>query len=142
MAFDAQPRFSPDGESIAFISDRSGGDNLWTMRLDSTDTTQVTRGNSSLYLSPEWLPDGEHIVVSRARGLGGAAKLQIYNVRRGTPMPVIRTPASFKTVGAAVTPDGRYIWYAGRSGDWQYRVVHAHDQPVRLGLPARRVAGR
>src|SRR5690606_30642826 len=34
MAFDAQPRFSPDGEKIVFVSDRSGGDNVWTMRLD------------------------------------------------------------------------------------------------------------
>jgi imidazolonepropionase-like amidohydrolase len=101
------------------------------MRLDFTATTQVTRGNWSLYLSPEWLPDGEHIVVSRARGLGGAAKLQIYNVRRGTPMPVIRTPASFKTVGAAVTPDGRYIWYAGRSGDWQYNALFPQLQLYR-----------
>jgi Tol biopolymer transport system component len=131
MAFDAQPRFSPDGESIVFISDRSGGDNAWTMRLDFTDTTQVTRGNTSLYLSPEWLPDGEHIVVSRARGLGGAAKLQIYNVRRRSPLPVIRTPASFKTVGAAVTPDGRYIWYAGRTGDWQYNALFPQLQLYR-----------
>src|ERR1044071_6459670 len=54
MAFDAQPRFSPDGKTIAFISDRSGGENLWTMRLDFTDTTQVTQGNNGLYVSPEW----------------------------------------------------------------------------------------
>jgi Tol biopolymer transport system component len=123
MAFDAQPRFSPDGESIVFISDRSGGDNVWTMRMDFTDTTQVTRGNTSLYLSPEWMPDGEHIVVSRAAGLGGAAKLQMYNVKRRSPLPVIRTPANFKTIGAAPTPDGRYIWYAGRSGDWSYNAL-------------------
>ncbi len=39
MPYAAQPRFSPDGESVAFVSDASGGDNLWTMRLDKTDTT-------------------------------------------------------------------------------------------------------
>ena len=58
LAYDAQPRFSPDGQSIAFVSDRSGGDNVWTMRLDFTDTTQITQGNTSLYVSPEWMPDG------------------------------------------------------------------------------------
>ena len=75
MAFDAQPRFSPDGKSIVFVSDRSGGDNIWTMRLDGTDTTQVTQGNANLYVSPEWTPDGKFIVASRAVGpLGGAAR--------------------------------------------------------------------
>jgi Tol biopolymer transport system component len=29
MAFDAQPRFSPDGQRIAFVSDRSGGPGVW-----------------------------------------------------------------------------------------------------------------
>src|SRR5713226_4233394 len=29
MAYDAQPRFSPDGKSVVFVSDRDGGDNVW-----------------------------------------------------------------------------------------------------------------
>jgi Tol biopolymer transport system component len=131
MAYDAQPRFSPDGETIVFISDRSGGDNVWTIRLDFTDTTQVTRGNTSLYFSPEWMPDGEHVVVSRAGGLGGAAKLQMYHVKRRSPLPVIRTPTSFKTIGAAPSTDGRYIWYAGRSSDWSYNALFPQYQVYR-----------
>jgi Tol biopolymer transport system component len=123
LAFDAQPRFSPDGQSIVFISDRSGGDNVWTMRLDFTDTTQITEGNTSLYYSPEWMPDGQHIIVSRASGLFGAAKLEMYHVKRRSPLPVIREPAQAKTLGAAPSPDGRYIWYARRNGDWQYNAL-------------------
>jgi imidazolonepropionase-like amidohydrolase/Tol biopolymer transport system component len=128
LAFDAQPRFSPDGQTIVFVSDRSGGDNVWTMRLDFTDTTQITQGNTSMYVSPEWMPDGEHIVVSRSAGLGGAAKLQMYHVKRRSPLPVIRGPAPLKTVGAAPSPDGRYIWFAGRTGDWQYNALFPQYQ--------------
>ncbi|MBI3981517.1 MAG: PD40 domain-containing protein [Gemmatimonadetes bacterium] len=128
MAFDAQPRFSPDGQSIVFISDRSGGDNVWTMRLDFTDTTQVTQGNTSMYFSPEWMPDGEHVVVSRTGALFGAAKLQMYHVKRRSPLPVIRGPQPFKTMGAAPSPDGRYIWFAGRTGDWQYNALFPQYQ--------------
>ncbi len=122
LAFDAQPRWSPDGQTIAFVSDRSGGDNLWTIRLDFTDTTQVSQGNTNLYLSPEWMPDGEHILVSQSGALGGAAKILMYHAKRRSPVPIIRGPAPFKTVGAAVTPDGRSIWFAGRNGDWQYNA--------------------
>ncbi len=131
MAFDAQPRFSPDGQSVVFVSDRSGGDNVWAMRLDFTDTTQVTQGNTSLYVSPEWMPDGEHIVVSHSRGLFGAAKLEMYHVKRRSPLPLIRGPQPFKTIGAAVSPDGRHIWYAGRSGDWQYNAIFPQYQLYR-----------
>ena len=44
MAFDGQPRFSPDGKKVLFVSDRDGGWNLWTMSLDKRDTAQLTRG--------------------------------------------------------------------------------------------------
>ncbi|HEX7024704.1 MAG TPA: amidohydrolase family protein, partial [Gemmatimonadales bacterium] len=123
LAYDAQPRFSPDGKKVVFVSDRSGGDNVWTLTLDLKDTTQITQGNNSLYVSPEWSPDGKYIVVSRAGGLGGAAKLQMYHVDGGGGLPVIREPATAKTLGAAFTPDGRYIWFARRNGDWQYNAI-------------------
>jgi len=153
MAFDVQPRFSPDGESVAFISDKSGGDNLWTMRLDRTDTTQVTRGNNALYVSPEWTPDGQYLVVSRSGGLGGAARLQMYHAERRSPLPISGIPATRKSLGAAFSPDGRYVWYAGGIGDWQYnarlpryqlyrydrrprdRDVDHHEQPLRVSVP-------
>ena len=34
MAFDTQPRFSPDGRHIAFVSDRDGSENIWLMGAD------------------------------------------------------------------------------------------------------------
>jgi Tol biopolymer transport system component len=122
MAFDAQPRFSPDGRKIVFISDRSGGDNVWTITLSNRDTTQITRGNNALYISPAWSPDGQYIAVARSGGLGGAAKLQLHHVDGRAPIPLIRTPAQLKTLGAAWSPDGRYIWYAGTFGDWSYNA--------------------
>ncbi|MGH7551583.1 MAG: TolB family protein, partial [Longimicrobiales bacterium] len=63
LAYDAQPRYSPDGKKIVFVSDKSGGDNVWTMSLDMKDTTQVSQGNTSLYVSPDWSPDGKYIIV-------------------------------------------------------------------------------
>src|SRR5512145_1573809 len=109
-AFDAQPRFSPDGKKVVFVSDRSGGENLWTLSLDLKDTTQVTQGNNNLYVSPEWAPDGKYIAASRSGGLGGASKIQMWHVDGGGGVPVLREPATLKGIGASFTPDGRYIW--------------------------------
>jgi Tol biopolymer transport system component len=39
MAYDVQPRFSPDGKKVVYVSDRSGGENVWIMSLDGKDTT-------------------------------------------------------------------------------------------------------
>src|SRR3712207_4869334 len=53
MAYDAQPRFSPDGRSVVFTSDQDGGDNVWTIDVDTKRTRQITRGKTSRYRSPE-----------------------------------------------------------------------------------------
>lgn len=42
VAWDEQPRLSPDGRRIAFTSDCAGGDNVWVMDADSSHVRQVT----------------------------------------------------------------------------------------------------
>ncbi|MES2124959.1 MAG: amidohydrolase family protein [Gemmatimonadota bacterium] len=126
LAYDAQPRFSPDGKRIVFVSDRSGGDNLWLMNADGTDTTALTTGNDNKYVSPEWTPDGQYVVVSRSGGTFGTAKLYLYNVDGGKGVQLTSTPApaaNLKMLGAAFGKDPRYTWYAARTGDWQYNAV-------------------
>lgn len=65
-AFDAQPRYSPDGRSILFVSDRSGSENLWALDVDSGVPRLLTRENGAFFISPEWTPDGERIVVTKS----------------------------------------------------------------------------
>lgn len=123
MAFDAQPRFSPDGSSIVFTSDRSGGQNVWIMTLDGSDTTQITRGATNRTESPEWAPDGTYVTYSKGgfRG-GGLPKLWLSHIDGGSGVALIDEPNNLKTLGAAFSPDGRYIWHARRTGDWTYNA--------------------
>lgn len=129
MAFDAQPRYSPDGKSIVFTSDRDGGDNVWTMDLATKRTKEITKGKTSRYRSPEWTPDGEYIVVSRAPTAIGPSKLYMYHkdggsgfqlIKDPTPLPAGQFPVS--TLGAAFGKDPRYVWYAQRGGSWEYNA--------------------
>ena len=126
MAYDAQPRYSPDGKKVVFVSDKSGGENLWIVSLDGKDTTQLTQGNNSQYVSPEWAPDGKYIVASKSGSLFGTAKLWTFNVDGGSGLALTTTPAAppqLKMLGAAFGKDPRYMWFAVRAGDWQYNAL-------------------
>src|SRR5690606_1132122 len=63
LAWEVQPRFSPDGKSILFTSDAGGGDNIWRMDADGNDKTQITKESFHLLNNPEWLPDGQYFVA-------------------------------------------------------------------------------
>ena len=118
MAFDGQPRFSPDGTRVVFTSDRSGGEAIHIISLDKTDTVQVTSGKASAYQSPEWTPDGDYVIATRQGP--GQGKLWLYHVDGGTGIQLIDEPANRRTTGAAFGDDGRHIWYAYRTGSWEY----------------------
>jgi len=129
MAYDAQPRFSPDGKLIVFTSDRDGGDNVWTIDVATKQAKQVTRGKGNRYRSPEWTPDGNYIVVSRAPSPIGPSKLWMIHKDAGGGTQLIRDPQPMlagnnpvSTLGAAFGKDDRYIWFAQRSGSWEYNA--------------------
>jgi hypothetical protein len=65
IEWNIQPRFSPDGSRIAFISDRAGGDNLWIMNADGSDPVAVTEEGEHLIHNPSWSPDGDWIVTKK-----------------------------------------------------------------------------
>src|SRR5262249_40168861 len=111
------------------ISDRSGGDNVYTMAADGTDIRLVSRGgNHSMYISPEWTPDGKYIVVSRSVADFGLPKLWLYDVSGGSGTQLTRDPGASAYFGAAFGPNGRYIYYAARQGLWQYNAAMPQTQ--------------
>ena len=62
-ADDIQPRFSPDGESIVFCSNRGGNWDLWLVKRDGTELTQLTHGVSD-EIAPCFSPDGQLIAFA------------------------------------------------------------------------------
>lgn len=120
MAFDSHPKFSPDGKKLLFISDRSGGENIWWFKIDRSDSLMVTKGNNEHYQSAEWTPDGNYIVGSRGvRNL----KLWLFHQDGGSGAQLISKPDNLKTVEPAFGNDGRYIWFAHRNGAWNYNAM-------------------
>ena len=138
MGHDMQPRYSPDGSRVVFVSDRSGDDNVWILRLANGQLTQVSKGVGYGYLSPEWTPDGDYVVVSRGGGLLGLEKLWMYNVHGGTGLQLVSSPGALRMLGAAFGKDPRYIWYAQRQGSWQYNALFPQYQ---IGIYDRKTGG-
>ena len=119
MAYDTHPRYSPDGKSIVFTSDRDGSDNAWIMDLETEETKQITKSPNEWVQSAEWSPDGEYVVVSKGRR---NHKLFMYHKDGGGGFQLIKNPAALKAVEPAFSPDGRYIYYAQRRGAWNYNA--------------------
>ncbi|HYO16612.1 MAG TPA: S9 family peptidase [Thermoanaerobaculia bacterium] len=61
--FDADPRFSPDGRTLLFTSDRSGESQLHLLPLDGGESRQLTTFPLGLE-HPLWSPDGRYIAVT------------------------------------------------------------------------------
>lgn len=119
MPYDAHPRYSPDGKSIVFISDKSGSDNIWTMNLESKEQTQLTKDSNQNYFSAEWTPDGEYIIGAKGRR---NIKLHIYHKDGGSGAQLIDKPEYLKTTDPAISPDGKLVYFSQRRGAWNYNA--------------------
>ena len=62
-ASDTSPRWSPDGRTIAFISDRGGSSQVWTIDPSGGEARQVTELPVDLD-NVEWSPDGSRLAFS------------------------------------------------------------------------------
>ena len=130
MAFDSQPKFSPDGKWIAFISDREGSENIWVMHPDGSGVKQVSKDPNNEFASPSWSPDGNYILVSKA-GFGITTfEIWMYHVDGGSGVQITKakpTPTTPRkdrgnAIGVVASADGKYLYYAKRTGGFEYNA--------------------
>jgi len=116
VAWQMQPRYSPDGRTIAFTSDQGGGDNIWVMNRDGSNVHAVTKESFRLLNSPAWSPDGEYIVARKhftAQRSLGAGEMWLYHRSGGDGLQLTKKPNDQKDAGEpAFSPDGRYLYYS------------------------------
>ncbi|MEX1363014.1 MAG: amidohydrolase family protein [Nannocystaceae bacterium] len=120
LAWDMQPRFSPDGEWIAFTSDRGGGDNVWMIPVAGGEARAVTDESFRLLNSPAWSPDGRFVVARKhftAERSLGSGEMWLYHASGATTggkgVQLTSKPNDQQDVGEPVfSPDGRWLYYS------------------------------
>ncbi|MCW5922237.1 MAG: PD40 domain-containing protein [Saprospiraceae bacterium] len=115
LAWEVQPRFSPDGKKILFTSDAGGGDNIWVMDADGKNPKQVTKESFRLLNNAVWV-DNEYIVARKhftsSRSLG-AGELWLYHLSGGEGLQLTKRKNDQQDVNEpSVSPDGRYIYFS------------------------------
>lgn len=75
---DLSADWSPEGSRIAFISNRDGDFEVYTMNPDGTGVTQITT-NTAHELAVAWSPDGTRLAFTSDRELFGNSKLYVMN---------------------------------------------------------------
>ncbi len=122
MAHDMQPRWSPDGKQVVFVSDRSGDENVWLVSSSGGEPRPLTSGDDMVYFSPDWTPDGNYVVVAKGTPTG-LEKLWMYHIKGGRGLEMAAGPAGIRMLGPAFGPNPRYVWYARRAGSWTYNAL-------------------
>jgi Tol biopolymer transport system component len=96
---DANPAWSPDGNTIAFESDRSGNRQVWTMKTNGTGLVNLTHRSTGDDNSPAWSPDGTKLAFASDRSgkwdiwTMNANGSGLSNITQGLPDQACRNPA-------------------------------------------------
>ncbi|MCW8125401.1 amidohydrolase family protein [Microbulbifer halophilus] len=119
IAWNMEPRFSPDGDSIVFVSDRDGADNIWVMDRNGENLRQLTEEKENLVHSPAWSPDGRTLVARKGFMSGRsipAGEIWMYHFGGGTGRQLKERLggdiAQKNIADPTFSPDGRYIYYS------------------------------
>ncbi|PZQ14839.1 MAG: hypothetical protein DI564_10095 [Rhodanobacter denitrificans] len=110
---DREAALSPDGRQVAFVSRRTGRDELWIHDLEHGDAYAATSLEAGVPRQPEWRADGRGVLfVLRGDGPGRAFEVAL-DTRRLTP----RSPAALDVHYLSAAPDGRLYAVALAEGE-------------------------
>lgn len=105
-ARDKEPLYSPDGKWIAFISDKSGREEMYIIAADGVGEPQKITDLDTLKFAFAWSPNSKEIAFT-----GSDSKLRKYSIESKATIEL--SSSKYGNIGAPVwSPDGKWIAYS------------------------------
>jgi Tol biopolymer transport system component len=116
IAWDIQPRFSPNGKYISYTSDKNGADNIWIMNRDGSNKRQVTKETFRLLNNATWMPNSEYLVARKhftASRSVGDGYLCLFSFLGGEGVHITNKHHDQQDAGEPnISPNGRYLYFS------------------------------
>ncbi len=131
LGIDVSPAFSPDGGRIAFVSERSGGAQIYVAGADGSAPRRVTF-QGSYNTDPAWSPDGKTLAF-----VGRDGNFDVFTVEVDTGRTTRLTQGAGDNEDPSWSPDGRFVAFsstrAGGSHIWMSTANGAHQVQLTSG---------
>lgn len=115
------PNWSPSGEQILFVSNRSGVPDVWIIDRDGADPKNLTLTGQP-HGFPRWSPDGGSILFTSQRDFNW--EVYVMDADSGNPVNLTNHPS--RDIDPQWSPDGEYIAFrSNRNGDEEIYVMAA-----------------
>ncbi|UCG92901.1 MAG: PD40 domain-containing protein, partial [candidate division WOR-3 bacterium] len=114
--YESRSLWSPDGQWIAFQTDRWGNDDICVMRANGTEPPERLTYYSTYDALYNWTPDGKSVVFVSPRTTLRPALYRV-SIDGGLPQPVTR----FTAWHVCYTPDGKTLFYERGNTPWWRR---------------------
>jgi Tol biopolymer transport system component len=103
---ETHPIWSPDGASIAFLSNRDGPGNIYVRSSDGTGDATLLFGSDTTDEPWDWSPDGQHLIFNHSEN---KIDLWVYSFESGEAGPFVAT--EHDEGWARLSPDGQWLGY-------------------------------
>ena len=124
---DFNPSWSPDGQSIVFISDRDGDSDIYTVDSDGSGLTRLTHSRER-EMFPSWSPDDQHIIFFTWPSDTGLMIMHMMNPDGSGRTKLIHQDVEIDSLHSfpVMSPDRlrveRVVSFADPNGDDEYEI--------------------
>ena len=119
-AHEREAAWSPDGQWIAYISDRTGETELYLQPADGSEPVQLTKQNDTYIWSFVWSPDSKQLVYTDRKN-----RMNRVDVATKQVKTLMQTPIGVNS-HVTFSPDSRWLAYS-RTSENQIERVYLYD---------------